>query len=108
MTASCGHLLCELIGGSCSLDAGRSRGCSPQLASRSVAPDTFDEVRELVALIAPEGQPAAVDDRVRTAAVRLAQIIRREARDNRQLVTIARDDEPELAPVLATLCTRRR
>ncbi len=103
----CGHLLCELIGGSCSLDAGRSRGCTPQLTPRTVAPETFDEVRALLAVIGPEAT-GVVDEQVRSAAVRLAQIIRREARDDRHLVTIARDDEPELAPMLAKLCARRR
>lgn len=105
---ACGHPLCELIGGSCSLDAGRSRGCTPQLTPRTVAPETFDEVRSLLAAIGTPDRPAAVDEHVRAAAARLAQIIRREARDNRQLVSIARDDEPELAPALAALCTRRR
>lgn len=109
---SCGHLLCELIGGACSLDAGRSRGCSPQLTSRTVAPETFDEVRDLLAAIEPRIEAVArslsPDDGAHRAAVRLAQIIRREARDDRHLVTIARDDEPELAPALAKLCARRR
>jgi hypothetical protein len=108
MTASCGHLLCELIGGSCSLDARRSRGCTPQLTARTVAPETFEEVRSLLAAIGTPDAQATVDEAVRTAAARLAQIIRREARDNRQLVTIVREDEPELAPALLALCRRRR
>lgn len=108
MHVACGHLLCELIGGSCSLDAGRSRGCTPQLSPRTVAPETFDEVRRLLATIGTPVPMTSADEQVRAAAVRLAQIIRREARDDRHLVTIARDDEPDLAPLLAELCTRRR
>ena len=100
MAPDCEHLLCELIGGSCSLASGRSRGCRPGLAERTVAPEVFDEVRTLLAAI--EAQ------RDRTAAIRLAEIIRREARDDRNLLAIARSDEPDLAPALARLCVRRR
>jgi hypothetical protein len=97
---SCGHPLCELIGGNCSLATGRSRGCRPGLTSRVVAPGVFDEVRELLAVI-----EASAD---RAAAIRLAEIIRREAREDRLLMVIARDEEPELAPALEALCVRRR
>lgn len=100
----CGHPLCELIGGDCSLATRRSRGCTPGLASKSVAPEVFDEVRALVAVIDPD-RP---DERGREAAVRLAAIVRREARDDRLLVVLARDEEPELASALARLCVRRR
>jgi hypothetical protein len=100
----CGHPLCELIGGSCSLATGRSRGCRPGLASKTVAPEVFEEVRALVAAIDLDHP----DDRARDAAVRLAAIVRREARDDRLLVVIARTEEPELAPALARLCLRRR
>jgi hypothetical protein len=48
------------------------------------------------------------DARVRAAAVRLAALVRREAREDRRLLVIARTDEPELAPALEALCTRRR
>jgi hypothetical protein len=98
----CGHLLCELIDGPCSLATGRSRGCRPGLSSKIVAPGVFDEVRELLAVI----DPAVRDERVRTAAVRLAEIIRREARDDRHLLAVARSDEPELVPALERLCLR--
>ncbi len=101
---TCGHPLCELIGGSCSLATGRSRGCRPGLAPRTVAPEVFEEVRALLAVI----DPAAADDRSRAAAIRLAEIIRREARDDRLLLVIARDDEPDLVPALERLCVRRR
>jgi hypothetical protein len=100
---SCDHPLCELIAdGTCSIATGRSRGCRPGLYPATVAPEVFDEVRALVAVI------DAHDERARVAAIRLAEIIRREAREDRHLVTIARDDEPELAPALARLCSRRR
>lgn len=100
----CGHPLCELIGGSCSLATGRSRGCTPSLASKAVAPEIFDEVRALLALL--EG--GVRDERSRTAAVRLAEIIRREAREDRHLLAQARMDDPDLAPALERLCARRK
>lgn len=104
MASDCRHLLCELIGGSCSLATGRSRGCRPSLAARTIAPGVFDEVRELLAIIDPDVR----DDRVHAAAVRLAEIVRREARDDRHLLAHARSDEPELVPALEKLCLRRR
>ncbi|HWO21101.1 MAG TPA: hypothetical protein VNO30_20175 [Kofleriaceae bacterium] len=104
MSPDCRHLLCELAGGTCSLATNRSRGCRPGLASKLVAPAVFDEVRGLLAVIDPQVR----DDRVRAAAVRLAQIIRREALDDRNLVALARDEEPDLAAALAELCVRRR
>jgi hypothetical protein len=98
---SCGHRLCELIGGECSLATRRSRGCTPALTSRSVAPGVFDEVRALLLVIESGGE-------VRDAAVRLAEIVRREALEDRLLLVIARDEEPDLVPALEALCTRRR
>jgi hypothetical protein len=62
----------------------------------------FDEVRALLAVIEPGGEQA------REAAVRLAAIVRREARDDRLLVVLARDEDPELAAALSRLCVRRR
>ena len=94
---SCGHRLCELIGGACSIASGRSRGCTPGIAPKTVAPEVFDEVRALL---------AAIDHGDRAAAIRLAEIVRREARDDRNLVVHARSDEPELAPALERLCLR--
>jgi hypothetical protein len=101
----CGHLLCELIGdGACSIASNRSRGCRPGLAPKGIALDVFEEVRALLDAIDPDVR----DDGARTAAVRLAAIIRREARDDRHLLAQVRIDEPELAPALARLCQRRR
>jgi hypothetical protein len=57
----------------------------------------FDEVRALLAAIATGD---------RDAAVRLAAIVRREAREDRNLLAQASDDEPELAPRLAELLIR--
>ena len=102
MTPDCGHPLCELIADGCSLASGRSRGCTTGFAAKTIAPEVFDEVRALLAAIEPR------NDGARTAAVRLAEIIRREARDDRNLVALARDDEPDLATALADLCLRRR
>jgi len=104
MTTDCRHLLCELIDGPCSLATGRSRGCRPNLVSKSVAPDVVEEVRALIAVIDPDVR----DERVQKAAIRLAAIMRREARDDRHLLAYARIEEPELAPALARLCLRRR
>jgi hypothetical protein len=104
VAADCGHLLCELIDRSCSLATGRSRGCRPNVTSKEVAPDTVEEVRALLAVIDPDvrGEP------VRSAAVRLAEIMRREALDDRPLLAYVRAEEPELAPALARLCARQR
>ena len=104
MTPDCGHLLCELIGGSCSLATRRSRGCRPNVTEKSFAPEVLDEVRALLAVIDPDVR----DDRVRTAAARLAAIIRREALDDRHVLAHARIEEPELVPALERLCVRRR
>lgn len=104
MTTDCGHLLCELIDRPCSLATGRSRGCRPNLGSKTIAPDVLEEVRELLAVIDPDVR----DERVQKAAVRLAEIMRREARDDRPLLAYARIEEPELARELARLCVRRR
>ena len=94
---ACGHRLCELIGGACSIASGRSRGCTPGITPKTVAPEVFDEVRALL---------AAIERGERAAAVRLAEIIRREARDDRNLLGHARSDEPDLAPALERLCLR--
>jgi len=96
---TCGHALCELIGGDCSLATRRSRGCTPGLTSKSVAPEVFDEVRALL---------PRIDEGNREAAARLAAIVRREALEDRLLVVIARTDEPDLAPALSRLCLRQR
>lgn len=104
MSPDCRHLLCELIGGACSLATNRTRGCRPGLAPKTAAPEVFDEVRALVAGIDPQ----TLDERSRSAAARLAQIIRREALDDRNLIALARDEEPELGAALAALCVRRR
>lgn len=103
MANACGHLLCELIDDSCSLAIARGRGCRPNLASKSIAPEVLEEVRALLAAI----DAVVRDDRSRTAAARLAQIIRREALDDRHLLAHARIDEPEIAPALERLCVRR-
>jgi hypothetical protein len=102
--SACGHLLCELLEGSCSLATGRSRGCTPGLAPKTIAPDVFDEVRALLPAINPDMR----DEQCLTAAARLAEIIRREAREDRHLLAHARSDEPELVVALERLCVRRR
>ena len=96
----CGHLLCNIIDGNrtCSIATGRSRGCTPGIAAKTIAPEVFEEVRALLAVV--DTDPAA--------AVRLAEIIRREARDDRHVLAHARTDEPDLVPDLERLCLRRR
>jgi hypothetical protein len=97
--SSCRHPICELVGGAaCSIATGRSRGCTPGVAAKTVATAVFDEVRVLVAAVAL-GE--------RDAAIRLAAIVRREAREDRNLLAQAHDDEPELARQLAALLARR-
>ena len=97
--SSCRHPICELIGDdACSIASGRTRGCTPGLAAKTVDPPVFDEVRTLLTAIATGD---------RDAAIRLAAIVRREAREDRNLLAQARDDEPELAAQLAELLVRR-
>jgi hypothetical protein len=103
VAGACEHLLCELIGGDCSIAVNRSRGCRPGMWTKSVALEVFDEVRALVAVI----NLSLPTDAVHAAAVRLAQIVRAEALEERNLLVDARDEEPELAELLANLVTRR-
>ncbi len=102
MARACTHRLCELIGGDCSIAIDRSRGCRPGSWTKTVAPALFDEVRALLAAI----DPSARTESGRAAAMRLAQIIRAEALEERNLLAHARDDEPELAELLAPLVVR--
>lgn len=74
------------------------------MTAKSFAPEVLDEVRALLAVIDPDVR----DEPVRTAAIRLAAIIRREALDDRHVLAYARIEEPELVPVLERLCVRRR
>jgi hypothetical protein len=98
--SSCRHPICELIGdGACSIASGRSRGCSPGLAAKTDDPFVLDEVRALLTAIA-KGD--------RDAAIRLAAIVRRQAREDRSLLAQARDEDPELAAELGGLLLRRR
>lgn len=102
MTNGCGHRLCELIGSSCSLASHRSRGCRSSRAPRIVAPEVLEEARGLLAVIVS----GACAEEVRGAAVRLAEIVRREAHDDRSLIAQAHDEDPELGTALAKLCRR--
>ena len=101
--ATCGHLLCELIGGDCSLAIRRTRGCRANVTSKDVAPERIDEIRDLLAVIDPDVRT----DAVREAAVRLAAIVRREALDDRNVLAVVAEEEPDLAPALTRLCRRR-
>lgn len=101
--SSCGHPICELIGdAACSIASGKSRGCRPNLAA-NVEPQLVETVRTLLAaLVATDDLDAR-----RAAARQLAQLVRREAREDRQLLVLVRDEDPELAPELAGLLARR-
>jgi hypothetical protein len=97
--SSCRHPICKLIGeDACSIASGRTRGCTPGLAAKTMDPQVLDEVRALLSAIATGD---------RDAAIRLAAIVRREAREDRSLLAQARDDEPEVAAQLAELLVRR-
>jgi len=105
----CGHPLCQLIGGDCSLATGLSRGC--QTGPRKAAPfepAVIEEVAALLAQLVPPlpDTPAAAH---RAAATRLAFLFRREARSGRNLLALAADDElePDLQARLESLCRRR-
>jgi hypothetical protein len=106
--AECGHVLCALVGGACSLVVGFSRGCSSELRAPSeIEAEVFEEIRGLVDRIGAARAPLE-EGAARDAAVRLAAIVRREAREGRGVVVQARDEAPELAAALARLCARRR
>ena len=107
----CGHPLCQLLGGDCSLASRLSRGC--RTGPRPAAPFEPELVEEVRALLAQLGPPPAGDagagERARAAATRLAFLFRREARSDRNLLVLADDDElePELRARLELLCRRR-
>ena len=107
----CGHPLCHLLGDGCSLAAGRSRGCQtgPRKAT-PFGPELIEEVSTLLAQLGPvPPDDAAAADRQRAAATRLAFLFRREARNDRNLLALAAEDEiePELRARLEALCRRR-
>lgn len=107
----CGHPLCQLLGGECSLAARLSRGCrtGPRMAPPFEA-ELIDEVRTLLAQLAPPPPgDAEAASRQHAAATRLAFLFRREARNARNLLALADEDEvePELRARLAALCRRR-
>ena len=107
----CGHPLCELVGDECSLATGLSRGC--RTGPRAGAPFEPEIIEEIAALLAQLGPPqpgdAGAAERQRTAAARLAFVFRREARNDRNVLVLAADDElePELGARLEALCRRR-
>ncbi len=103
----CGHLLCELVGGACSLAAGVSRGCGAGPRPRTaIDPEVYDEIGTLLVVLEPMRRGVLVPGPTLDAAVRLASIIRGEARDGRSVLAQARRAEPELVPSLERLCVR--
>jgi hypothetical protein len=107
----CGHPLCQLLGEECSLATGLSRGCrtGPRTAT-PFGPELIEEVSTLLAQLGPPppGDTVAAE-RQRAAATRLAFLFRREARNDRNLLVLAAEDElePELRARLEALCRRR-
>jgi hypothetical protein len=107
----CGHALCQLLGDACSLASGRSRGC--RTGPRAAAPFEPELIEEVCTLLAQLGPPppgdAAAAERQRAAATHLAFLFRREARNDRNLLALAAEDEiePELRARLEALCRRR-
>jgi hypothetical protein len=107
----CRHRLCQLLGDECSLASGRSRGCrtGPRTAT-PFEPELVEEVGTLLAQLGPlPPDDAGAAARQRTAATRLAFLFRREARNDRNLLVLAAEDElePELRARLEALCRRR-
>jgi hypothetical protein len=106
----CTHPLCRLLGDECSLASRRSRGC--QTGPRMAPPFEPELVEEVAALLAQLGPPRPGDAdapaRHKAAATRLAFLFRREARNDRNLMLLATDDElePELSARLEALCRR--
>jgi hypothetical protein len=107
MAPACGHRLCALLGGACSLVAGVSHGSHAALRTRTtIAPDVFDEVRGLLPAIDVDHAGELGPGPARDAAARLAAIVRREGREGRSVLAQARLDEPDLVPRLERLCAR--
>lgn len=110
----CGHPLCALLGEDCHLATGVSRGCRTGFhPARELGADVIAEVTALLATLAaalPLAAAAPPPPAILTAAARLAHLFRREARDERNLLVLARDGtlEPDLAAALLRLCTRAR
>jgi hypothetical protein len=107
----CGHPLCALVGEECSLATGVSRGCrtGPRVG-RPFEPELVEEIGALLAQLAPPLPGDAEEtERRRAAATRLAFLFRREARNDRNLLALAAEDElePELGARLDELCRRR-
>jgi hypothetical protein len=88
-----------------------SRGC--RTGPRTAPPFGPELVEEVSTLLAQLGPPPPGDTgaaaRQRAAATRLAFLFRREARNDRNLLSLAAEDElePELRARLEALCRRR-
>ncbi len=109
MVPACGHRLCALLGGACSLLAGVSHGSHAGPRPRTtIEPAVYDEIRALLPAIAVDAAGVLPAGPGRDAAARLAAIIRREAREGRGVLAQARLDEPDLAGRLDPLCRRPR
>lgn len=111
----CRHLLCEIIDGtvtvttpddtvpSCSLAFVRSRGCTPGTFAKDLAPGVFEELKTLVGQIDPDART----DATTAAAARLAQIVRRESMEERNVLALVRAEDPDLGRTLNRLLARR-
>jgi hypothetical protein len=113
--ATCRHLLSEIVEGStpistpedivpaCSLAFVRSRGCTPGTFAKELAPAVFDEVKTLLSQIDPDNRT----EEAKVAATRLAQIVRREAMEERNLLALVRAEDTDVAASLMPLLARR-
>ena len=91
----CTHPLCALIDDGCRIAIQRSRGCHANHWPAATAPAVLAEARALL---------AALD---RDAAIRLAQLVRTEALEQRSLATQLADEDEALGAALARLCASR-
>ena len=90
MRASCTHALCAMIGDGCSIAVQRSRGCHASTWAATTSDAVLAEAKALLANLD------------RAAAVRLAQLVRMEALEERSLAAqLMDDDEPALARLVA-------
>jgi len=84
-----------------------SRGCRTGLRPPAeIDPEVYDEIAALLGVLEPVQPGGLTPGPAMDAAVRLAAIIRREARDGRSVLAQARRNEPAVVPSLERLCVR--
>jgi hypothetical protein len=83
-----------------------SRGCGTGPRPRTIEPEVYDEIGALLVVLEPVRPGGLMPGPAMAAAVRLAAIIRREARDGCSVLALARRAEPDLVASLERLCVR--